>query len=617
MKRKYSFLIATGILMLLLVPSIGIAEIDDDVMTAGDTFIYKVTEFDVPWQDLIGDMGLMGFPIEELVVDLTGSTLAVKVMALDKRNGYYVMNPYVILGKDVEIPFPEDIPKNVTDIFGNKLVIPEGVGLGIGWTIPGSDYLEFIEDDYMTDDFPGIPFYFDANEWDQYEEMFEDLQDELDAMNIGVDLSVTREDDEFIVKVTGHVGSGAHLLSEPLSEPSSPYETAEYEPDFDVALEIAWHESGNNKGVFKRASGQISGDVLDNDEDLTLNIDISFVEKRHNPLPKQIDVDELITIEMDNASFSYDATGFLDNENLTGQLDFIEDEVDDMIGEEIFEFEITDVDGCYYETTVEFYQGDDVQGLWWNGFTGNPSYKAEYGTGPWEDWQFSDLTGTGGILPLAAPGLTPDWNMWQASILSVSEILEVIEGTVTSPTAESDLADIGLTVNDFDMTYEMRANNDYKVFYFTGVVDVVWDTADWNGYPSKDPERPYADVMAEIDAWMMYTDEGLVAGIGLDVNVDADLENIPVHTEYGSVYNENSGSYDWLPIETYYQNGSLTLDLTADLRNNDIEKLPDPSALPEDTRGENGGGDLITPSFSFIPVLLMFAAVAVIVKRRK
>ncbi|MFX0015344.1 MAG: hypothetical protein ACFFB2_09590 [Promethearchaeota archaeon] len=632
MRKKFSFFIAIGLLMLLLVPSIGVvSDIDENIMKPGDTFLYSVTEFDIPWQDLLGDMGLAGFSFEDLIIDLAGSTFAVKVMATDNNAGFYALNSYVILGKDIEVPFPEGTPSDITEIFGGeKLVIPEGVGLGIGQMIPGSDYLKFISEDFGTD--PGFPFYFDPNEWDQYEEMFMDLEDLLIGMNYDIEISTSRENGEFIVALSGHVGEGALYTdstdgyystetTETWWETSYPPYTTEsteipsgWNPDVDVTLEIAWHETGKYEGIFKRVKGQLSGDLVGNDNVLDMNVEVSFKEKRYNPLPKEIEQDNRITIVMDSAEFNYDATGFiLDQPEIIAQFDYYVDEVGDMVGDDIFEFEISDVDGCFYETTINQYQQEDIEGVWWNGFSGNPSYLDVSAEGPWSDWTFYDTTGIGGIIPFAAPGITPDWDMWRASVLSISSYLEVIEATVTSSSAQTDLADIGMTVDTFDITYEMRASNDYKVFYFSGEVDIEWDTAGWADWPmTQDPERPYADVVASIEAWLMYTDEGLIVGIGLDISLDANLEDMPLHTDY--VYNETIGEY--VPV-TFYDDATLSLDLKANLRNNDYEELPDPTALPEDTKGEAGDGAGITPGFSVIPMLLVLAIVAVIVKRRK
>jgi hypothetical protein len=617
MRKRYSFLIAASLFLLLLIPTISLAEIDEDVMKPGDTFIYTVKDFDVPWEDLFGDSAPINYPIGSFVLDLSGSTFGVKVMGTDNRNGYYMLNPYIILGKDVEIPIPEDsLSPEVEEIFGDTLIIPEGVGMGMSSNIPGSDFLEFIDAEY-EEDFPGLPFYFDADEWNQYEDMFEDLGDMLDDADTGLELSTEEENGEFILTIEGSVGGGAQESWETTTEPwwwTEPYYTTEYpmpiggpDIDGDIMFEVAWFADGDHAGVFKRVKGSFDGDIGDVDN-VDMKVEASFDEKRHNPLPDEILDEETITLEMDTASFTHDETGFFaDQADLVDQLDEMEDMMDDAEGEDMFEFEVTDVEGCYYETNIEMYEGEDAEGVWWNGFIGAPGWKDDWAEGPWEDW-YIYASGGNGIMPLAAPGITPDWDMWQASTLSISSILEFVEKAVTSSSAEDSLADIGITLNKFEVQYEMRGNKDYKFFYFTGEVDLEFDSTEYVDWPSEDPEEPKADAKVSVEAWIGYTSKGLLVSLGVNLNVVANFEDFPFTSEY------NSETSDY---ETYYDDGSMEMEMRAEMVNKDIKDIPDPDNLPKDTEGEDGdGGGLPTPGFSVIPALILVAAISVIIKRR-
>jgi hypothetical protein len=623
MRRKYSFLIAASLFLLLLAPTISIAEIDDSVMTPGDTFIYTVKDFDVPWEELLGESGLMGYPIEDFIVDLSGSTFGVKVMGTDDSDGYYMLNPYVILGKDVEIPIPEDsLTPEVEEIFGDTLVIPEGVGLGMSNNIPGSDYLEFINEEY-EEGFPGLPFYVDADEWDQYEDALADLADMLE--DSGIDLTTEEDGGEFIVTIEGSTGEGAYYNTyttyttwptwptwptEPLTTETT---TTEYPvpiggPEIDGVLnfEVAWFADGDHAGVFKRVKGSFSGDIGEANN-LDVNVEVTFDEKRHNPLPDEILDEETITLEMDSVKFTHDETGFLKDiyEDIFDEMD---GSLQDAEGEDMFVFEVTKVEGCYYETDIEVYEGEDSEGVWWNGFIGAPGWKDDWMEGPWEDW-YIYATGGSGIMPLAAPGITPDWDMWQASTLSVSSILEFVRKAVTSSEAEDALADIGITLNTFDIKYEMRGNKDYKFFYFTGEVDLEFDSTKYVDWPSEDPEEPKADAKVNVEAWIGYTADGLIVSIGVNLKVVANFEEFPV----GETYNEDTYEY-----ETDYNDGTMEMELNAEMVNKDIKDVPDPENLPKDTEGEDGnGGGIATPGFSIIPALILVAAISVIIKRRK
>ncbi|UCG04514.1 MAG: hypothetical protein JSW11_11125 [Candidatus Heimdallarchaeota archaeon] len=623
MRKKFSFMIAISIFLLLLVPSIGIAEVDEDVMEPGDTFIYEVTEFDVPWEDLLGGMEAP-FPMEDFVLDLAGSTLGVKVMAVDANDGFYALNAYVVLGRSIEIPIPEEsLTPDVEEIFGDAFIIPKGVGMGIGTPIPGSDFLEFIAEDF-DGQYAGLPFYLDANEWSQYEDdLFDELAEQLE--DAGVDLTTEEKEGEFIVTIEGHVGEGAELEYTTEYTTTEPWwwteETSVYYPepvggpeiDADITLEVAWFASGDHAGVFKRVTGSFDGDIGD-ETNVEMNVEVAFESKRHNPLPDEILDEETITLEMAEATFDYTPEGWFDaHQDFKDQLDEMQDTIDDADGEDIFEFEVTDVDGCFYETDVSVYDGNNLEQmeepLWWNGFIGSPCYDyGEWSSGPYRNWQLYPFS-SNGIIPLIAPGITPDWDMWQASTLTISSIVELLEEAVTASEAEDALGDIGITLDKLDVTYEIRGNNEYKFFYFTGELDVVFDSTQAAEWPSEDPEEPYVEVTATIEMWLGYTTKGLIVSMGIDLLLDAMFEEFP----FGSEWNEET--YEYEPI---YDDGSIQIEFNAEIVNKDIDNIPDPTKLPKDTEGEDGdGGGLPTPGFSIIPALVLVAAVSVIIKRRK
>ncbi len=638
MKKQIKLVIAVIIISGFLIPSIGTAEIDEDVITAGDTFIYDVVKCDAPWEALFEENPL--FSMQDFVLDLSGSTLGVKVMGLDARDGFYALNTYIILGKAMQIPIPEDYPtrsfeETVEEIFGDMIVIPEGVGIAMGSLITGSDFLEFIDSDY--DDFPGIPFYLDPNEWIEYEDMFEDFGDMLED-EIGIELTVENEGDEFRVTVEGEdLGPDA---------------------DIEIFVEVAWHRTGDYAGIFKDISVQASTkffvpqpEEYDTTEpwwetseyttgwygapagtgstDDRITLEITFNRKKHNPLPDEILDEETIALEMDIATFSYEATDFFDNnDDFHDWFEEIEDLVDDAEGEDIFEFEVKDVEGCYYKTDISVYDGNNLEEMedpiWWNGFMGSPSHIDEWGEGSWEDWQIYPYS-VYGIIPYIAPGITPDWNMWQASTLSISSPLEILEKAITSSDAEDALGDLGITFDDFDLAFEIRENRAFKFFYFTGEVDFVFDSTEYQDWSSEDLEEPYAEIKVTVEMWLAYTRQGLIAGMAVDLSLEANFEEFPFSSDY------NYESYEY---ETMYDDGSIRLELNTKLKNKDFESLPDPATLPEyiqETTSESSstgefsfessssGGPIpgISSSLTLIPVLMVLAAISVLFKRRR
>ena len=92
---------------MLMLSSVFLLSVDASVPTnilPGDTFTYTVSTWDVPWDELISPTEAP-FDLADLVFDLSGSTLGVKVMDT-YSNGYYLLDFYVVLGKAIEIPLP-------------------------------------------------------------------------------------------------------------------------------------------------------------------------------------------------------------------------------------------------------------------------------------------------------------------------------------------------------------------------------------------------------------------------------------------------------------------------------------------------------------------------------
>ena len=138
---------------------------------------------------------------------------------------------------------------------------------------------------------------------------------------------------------------------------------------------------------------------------------------------------------------------------------------------------------------------------------------------------------------------------------------------------------------------------------------LVFDSTEYVDWTSDDPEEPYAEVTVSFELWMGYTSDGLIASIGVDLKVDASIEEFPV----GEDYNSETSEYT-----TTYADGTINMELNAEILNKDIDNIPNPTALPKDTEGEDGdGGGLPTPGFSIIPALILVAAISVFIKRRK
>ncbi|MFW9906843.1 MAG: hypothetical protein ACFFFH_21240, partial [Candidatus Thorarchaeota archaeon] len=207
------------------------------------------------------------------------------------------------------------------------------------------------------------------------------------------------------------------------------------------------------------------------------------------------------------------------------------------------------------------------------------------------------------------------------STLSISSILDFVENAVTSSDAEDVFEDMGITINKFGIQYEMRGTKDYVFFYFAGEFSLKFDSTQTTDWPSEDPVEPKADANIDVEVWLGYTINGLIASIGVNLNVEANFEEFPFEAEY---------NYETYQYDNIYDDGAIMVKLIAEMKNKDIRDIPDPTSLPEGIQKtsessfreesslvESSEIPVISPSFSLIPVLIILAAFSVLLKRKR
>lgn len=554
MRKICSLLIVSSIFLLLFAPSFVIA--GDLNLSVGDTYIYEVSDLDIPWDKLPE----IESPFDMSVLDFSGSTLAVKVMDMkvESNVNWYVVNTYIILDKASTIPIPEEeLTPDIQEIFGDTFELPAGIGLGLGDNIPGTDFIGII--DGISDE-PGLPFCLDSTRWNDIANWFNSA-----PIGGGLTLDVTNEGAEFKLSLSG----------------------------FDEGnLNISWHRTGDFAGVFKSISGDISADIDGSVE--TIKIQISFDKMENNALPSEIQNEETITLNMKSASMEYTLDGAFERPENYAQFGAIKGLIDGTEGLDLVEFNVIDTWGCYYATEIALYDGSKLtkmsDPITWNGFTGFPTGELTAGFDPW-----SRESHTIGIVPILAPGVTPDWDMWRASTKTFTTIIDILVDSLTSSSAATELSKDDITLNTLEVTYELRGNADFKYFYMESNIDIGVDYTGEPGYPT----GAKMAIISDETLWLAYTAEGLIAGIGADVSVKVTVTNFP----------SGSGTP---------QSGYATVDLNVELNNKDIAAettLPDPKDLPAEN-GDGGAGG-ITPGFAFIPALLIFSTTIVILKRKK
>lgn len=571
MKRLRILSVVVSILMMSTIFFLSVDATTPTNIVPGDTFIYTVSTWDVPWKELIPPEEAP-FDLADFVFDLSGSTLGVKVMDT-YSTGYYMLDFYVVLGKTIEIPLPDDADPTIIDIFGTSLTFEEGIGIGLG-SLPGSDMTELIAG---TEDTSGLPFYLNPTEWSTYETDLVDIDDP--------DVTVT---------VTNVVGSDFEVSISGTTEDG-----------VDIAISAAWFRDGANAGVFKSISGTVDGDVTGDSVSNHLGIALTFDKKEQKVLPLEILTLDDMVLSFTTAEFTHSVTGFSTtvNDQIDDALIYAADIVTDLDGMPIIKFDVVDVTGCYYNTIIEVYNPETevmeqvVDELWWNGFTGFPvldqtdNYLSELPYTPW--------TATIGLVPLLAPGITPDWDMWAASTISISQVNEFVEKSFEAFFKEQEVKDVGLDLNTLDSVYQLRESANTIFFYSESKLDLDWNAGQMEGAVDiglKSTSKLSVEVSS--NNWLAYTKEGLLAGAGVEIVALVSATDIPGDSDS-------------------FETGSISLEVNIALQSDQISSIPDPEAADPFAGGNAGDGGLI-PGFEYIfPLLVMTTAVVLIKKKRK
>lgn len=570
MRKKLTFLLTISFSLLFFIP-VSVNATTPANINPGDTFIYEISQWDVPFEDLVPIGEEAPFDMSQFVLDLTNSTLGIKVMN-KYASGDYLLDFYVVLGRTIQIPVPEDSPPELTNIFGSTFDLPAGIGIGIG-SIPGTDMVSMLEDSEAG--LGGVPFYLDPDKWDSYETKFNELNSDPE---FGGTMTVTNEaGSDFSVEISG---SGGPITS--------------------GSIAVTWFREGDNAGVFKKIAGSLTGD-FDNDTvtaDQSVAVTCEYKSKEFNPLPDFVlEVGDL-TLTLEDVQFTYSKSGVFDDPTIDEGFLQVKDTLLNMQGEEVLKFDITSVRGCYYNTLISGYDMDtqtlvplNSQGQWWDGFTGFPVQ------GETESISGTDYFGFSiGLIPLGAPGITPDWDMWQASTMSISSYIEIVEAGVEAAAGTVELADMGISLNTFDSLYEMRFSGEHTFFYTESSVDLSFTASDMaDGVPEGLLATTAASITADQNFWLSYTDEGELAGLGFSLDASLSLTDFPTGNSPES--------------------GTLDLSVAVELQSDKVSSIPDPEKAGTDP--DAAGGDGLTPGFTAVPMLMVIAAFAVFMKRRK
>ena len=576
MNKKITIIIALLFMVSTFATSVYVGNAALDNISVGDTLYYKVSKYNVRLSDLI-DPSTSNVDLSKVVLDLSGSTIGLKIMNKFSSQGYYELNSFIILGKSVVIPLPDTTPATVTDIFGQEINIPAGIGVSLGVTIPGSNFATFLGSN-PTNQYPGLPVYLEPTRTADYKALLDNISTNLP---VGQTLTTTDGSDTFTTVFQATNGSQQ------------------------ISFTANWFKTGNNAGIFKNLDA--SATVKNwNGTLINLGINFSFDHKENKPLPANIAVGQTTILSVEHTDLYVKHTGNLFSQTNDTAVKQIQNDLAKYNGQQLVRFTIKDISGLYYKTQISVKDinsnsFNDLGTVWYNGFTGQfTNYDPSC--------QSVDVSCNSGVtdvipiafMPLGAPGITPDWTVWQANYKTVSALANIFTSTLTSGSTKSSLLDFGATINSMQQTTDFRQSGNFNYFYSDFSTSILYDSSQalTKNRPSYFTGQETGNLSLSSNFWDSYDNTGISAGYGLQFNLSLGLSNIPV-----SATNSTRLS------------GKLDLGFNVKIKNDQFNSVPDGSKAT--IVGGSGLIPGVSPGFEALPVLAVLIVIPLITKFKR
>ena len=554
-----------------------------DNIKPGDTVYYKVSKYNYPLQNLLAGQ-TSSIDLSQVQLDLTGSQFGVKVMNTYSTSGQYLLDVFVILGKQIVVPFPSNTDPTVTSIFGNTMTIPAGTGISIGAMLPGSNLVSFISSGSNS----GIPVYIESSNTGNYKTYLDGLSSSSSSY------TTTDGSDTFqtVCKVNDNTGS--------------------------FTITLVWFKTGNDAGFFK--SFDLTGTVPNSQgQSVNVAVTFSFDHRVNNPLPSEATdgKTQYLQIESAGIDLSWDGTYFNDLMNGFNQTAYNEtkSQLQSMVGQNFmrYTFNIFGNTGMYYATNLDLYDFNtngyvsDLYIQWFDGFTGTPDgYNPSCAPNC-----YNANSPTGFLVPFLAPAITPDWDIWQTNMNTYQALSGIVTNTLTSSSVTNNILDYGLKVNTLTNLMQLRSKDQFMYFYDELNAKMNYDASQAlsSNRPSNFDGTEKASVDAAGNLWSSYTNKGLIAGYGVKFNVTVSVTNFPLSS--------NTGRGD----------GTLTLGIVFKLRNDAFNSLPDGVSAtpvpgsPFDSFSTSNTNILntipSTPGFEMVSLLIAIVAITVFSRKKR
>ncbi len=552
-------LIATAFSGSSVIPSAAAFTIDP-----GNTLVYEVTTFNVPFSQLSTDPNYEGLAAFT-GVDLTDSQVYVKILRTNPAQGWYTVAYGAILGRQNTINFtalagdPSSFDPTAYGLDLSNVVVQAGAGGRI--TSAESKMWNFFDSTGK-----GGLFYLDEDQWSDHET-------QLNA-RFGSNVTITNGADEFVAKF----GNATHFI------------------------ELTWFKTGDNAGLLKKFNVQW-GVTLSDGSTVNISIVITFVARYTRNLANV----STVTMKLGTGNLAYTATGNFSDADTTNPLEWMKGNLSMWTGNDILRYEIGNRDGLFYTTNV--YGPANVSnpsdGLTLLGDTVFSAFDGDnYELDTYSGLYYSTsptlapmAMGLGADLP--APLMTPDWELTKGEVIIGDSILGTIQTVLTSTQYKQEFLDgVGVTINSIDLNTEYIESTDYVYQSVTISFDVSIDGTKYYANITNGMGTGHGtmNIKYSLKSWIAYSQDGVLGAYATDLSLNLNANNFGFDAQ-------GQGSQGGYSMTT---DGTLDLTVAIKLQNKDFASVPSPDEVKASSSViESAGGGVITPGFELAPMLLL------------
>lgn len=565
--------------------------------SAGDTFIYKITQWSVPSDLSIFDYSnsLNGITTN---VNLAGTTIGFKILSVSTNSYSYGLYIQASNGP-IQLTVPSNVinsavsnvtsSTNVTDLLNNAgagsinltdILTPFLTGTGnLVLNLPAGAAFPIINSASSTYNYTnGIGLWLKAGDWSAVKT----------AISNTPGLSYTETGNTItIMKAITDTHSTGNVSLTYTETADAIFTQLQYKLDVKdkngvtqpITITLSYNNTENNPLPSTLSTGNILKYVVGTSSlDITTNLDSNT----------QNAIDLAFSTNLDNLS-----TIFGGAQSLAQAISYLKNQTNSEVGKPVAQFTITGVNGAFYNASVLLGGSSSSSNYMFNGFTGTAECVS------------TDCSTAYGF----APVITPDFAMWNGVSTDVNTLGNILVRLFSASTASTNLqanyTSLGLTSGPnlvFSAGYSNQTG--YKLYGASGHLDFTYNSTTAS-QPA--PFTAYLTLTSDINGSIAVSNEGYTLAFGMKASAGISFD---VRISLGS----NAQS---IPLKGSAQ---LTYAFVVKLSSQSVG-VPSNIINLANTAGQQIGSSVTpispTPGFEFIAVIASLATVPIIVRKIK